>query len=460
MKKYIIAFLSYSLLGLTILKAEVRLPSIFGDHMVLQQNTRVRIWGWADVMEELTVTSSWDSATYATKGDSYANWHVDLTTPASGGPYEITIKGSNTLVITDVLIGEVWLASGQSNMQWSAAAGIDNAETAIAGANQPEIRLFQVSRRSAGAPQLDLEGHWEVCSPETMKPFSAVGYFFANRLHDALKIPVGVIHSSWGGTPAETWINPALIKGDPELEEASQKIQPMPWCPEKPGATYNSMIAPLIPFPLKGVIWYQGETNTANAMSYRKIFTTLIEDWRNEWQEDFPFYYVQIAPYKYDNQEVGVLVRDAQRQTLSVPGTGMVVVSDIGNLENIHPRNKADVGLRLANWALAKTYGMEEIPYSGPLYSGIEVEGKKIRVRFEHADKGLVARGGSLTEFEVAGADGVFREARARIDGNTVLVWSRSVKEPRAVRYAWKNTTNPNLFNGEGLPASSFRSAE
>jgi len=345
-------------------------------------------------------------------------------------------------------------------MQWSAGAGIDHGEEAIAGANKPEIRLFQVGRRSADTRQVDLEGHWEVCTPESMKNFSAVAYFFAKRLQGALKIPVGIIHSSWGGTPAEAWINPSVIQQDAILNEAAKKIQPMPWCPEKPGMTYNSMIAPLVPIPVKGVIWYQGETNTVNARSYQTIFTALIENWRDEWGSDFPFYYVQIAPYKYDTPEVGVLVRDAQRRTLTVPHTGMVVISDIGNLENIHPRNKEDVGFRLANWALAKTYGKKDIPYSGPLYSGMELERNKIRVHFDHADKGLVAKNGSPELFEIAGNDGVFVEAKAKIDGNTILVSSRKIKEPKMVRFAWSNTAEPNLFNEEGLPASSFTSEE
>jgi len=220
------------------------------------------------------------------------------------------------------------------------------------------------------------------------------------------------------------------------------------------------MIAPLIPFPLAGVIWYQGETNTANHETYSKMFTALIENWRDEWKRELPFYYVQIAPYKYDTPEAGVLVRDAQRQTLKVPRTGMVVVSDIGNIDDIHPRNKLDVGKRLANLALAKTYGMENIPFSGPLYKGMEVEGKKIRVVFDYADNGLVARGGALTHFEIAGSDGVFVEAKARIDKNTVLVSSPKVNTPQAVRFAWSNTAEPNLFNKEGLPASAFRSTD
>lgn len=458
MNKIIFSYCFLNLLFLFSLKAEVRLPAIFGDHMVLQQHTSAKIWGWGNPMEEITLSSSWDGASYTAEADSYGNWSINLQTPAAGGPYEISIKGNNTLKIGDILIGEVWLGSGQSNMEWSASHGFDNAEQEVAKASHGEIRFFQVGKRSADSPQLDLEGRWEVCTPESMRQFSAIGYFFARELQETLDIPVGIINSSWGGTPAETWINPMVIRNDPVLEAAAKKIKPMPWCPEGPGQTYNSMIAPIIPYPIAGVIWYQGETNTANPESYSAMFTALIENWRGEWKRDFPFYYVQIAPYKYEVPEVGVLVREAQLQTLKVPRTGMVVISDIGNIEDIHPRNKLDVGKRLANLALAKTYGIEGIAYSGPVYKGLEVEGSSLRVLFDHAGNGLVARSGPLTHFEIAGTDGVFIAARARIDKNSILVSSPRVKSPRAVRFAWSNTAEPNLFNSEGLPASSFRS--
>jgi sialate O-acetylesterase len=253
-------------------------------------------------------------------------------------------------------------------------------------------------------------------------------------------------------------MNPAVIEGNPELAEAALKIGPMPWCPEKPGQTYYSMIAPLIPFPMAGVIWYQGETNTANPHTYTDLFSALINSWRDEWKRQFPFYYVQIAPYRYDEPEVGVLVREAQRKALSVNNTGMVVISDIGNIDDIHPRNKEDVGIRLANLALSGTYGREDLPGSGPLYTKMEVEGSGIRVFFDHAGNGLVAHGKMLSLFEISGADGEFVPARAKIDGNTVMVSSREVKEPVAVRFAWSNTAEPNLFNTDGLPASSFNS--
>lgn len=455
MKKMVFIFLLSTLFTVA-LRAEVRLPAIFGDHMVLQQQSTVLLWGWANPMEEITVTSSWDGAVYTTKADNYANWRLTVNTPAAGGPFEITIRGNNIIILGDILIGEVWLASGQSNMQWSANMGIDGAEAHVAAADHPRIRLFQVGHRSADSRQLDLEGQWEVCTPQSMQNFSAVGYFFARRLQEKLNVPVGIINSSWGGTPAETWINPEVIAADAALASAAEKINPMPWCPEAPGQTYHSMIAPLIPFPLAGVIWYQGETNTANAESYTDMFSALIQNWRSEWGQDFPFYFVQIAPYKYETPHVGAQVRDAQRRTLQLPHTGMVVVSDIGNIDDIHPRNKEDVGKRLAGWALAKTYKKEGIPYSGPLYHAMEVEGKKIRLHFDHAENGLVARAGPLTHFELAGADGAFVPAKAKIDGNTVLVSAREIKEPAAVRFAWSNTAEPNLFNKEGLPASTF----
>jgi sialate O-acetylesterase len=454
MKNLLFVLLSVAISN--VLKAEVRLPAIFGDHMVVQQNATLKIWGWADTGEEVTITTNWGSAPVTAKTDNHANWSLQIETPGAGGPYEITITGSNTLVLHDVLIGEVWLGSGQSNMQWAASYGIDNGEQEVSEANFPEIRFFQVSRRAAESPQLDLEGHWEVCTPESMREFSAVGYFFARRLHRELSIPIGIIHSSWGGTPAETWIPPYQIESDPFLKSAAAMLEEVPWCPTSPGSTYHSMIAPLVPFPLAGVIWYQGEHNTRNHEAYSKMFATLIQSWRAIWDKDFPFYYVQIAPYKYDTPEAGVYVRDAQRRTLKIPKTGMVVISDIGNIEDIHPRNKHDVGLRLANWALSNTYGKEDIPYSGPLYDKMEVEGNKIRVYFNHSREGLVVRGKTLSHFEIAGSDGVFVPAKAKINGASVVVSSREVKEPTAVRFAWSNTAEPNLFNSHGLPASSF----
>ena len=440
------------------IQAKVSLPAIFSSHMVLQQNSEVTIWGWANPLEKVRVVGSWDNDTAKMTANNQAKWWITLKTPAAGGPYLLTVAGNDTIVLKDVMIGEVWLCSGQSNMEMSASWGINNEAKEIAEANYPNIRLFQVDKRAAKYPQLDVAGTWKACTPNSMKNFSAAGYFFGRDLYKKINVPIGLINSSWGGTPAETWVNPDTISSNQVLSEAAKKISDkMPWCPGKPGKTYNSMIYPLIHFKIAGVIWYQGETNTANPETYSQLFSTLIEDWRSEWKEEFPFYYVQIAPYNYETPYTGVLVREAQLKCLSILKTGMVVISDIGNLTNIHPKDKQDVGKRLANWALAKTYNKKGISYSGPVYRSFKTEGNKIRIYFDYAENGLVARGGSLTNFQIAGNDSVFVPAKAEIKDSTVIVYSDKVQNPIAVRYAWENAVDPNLFNKENLPASSFR---
>lgn len=437
--------------------AKVTLPALFNDHMVLQQSSEVIIWGWAKPLEEVTVVGSWDSIAVKTKTDNHANWLVKLNTPAAGGPYTVTIIGYNTLILEDVLIGEVWLCSGQSNMEWSAGAGIDNAAEEIQNANYPSIRFFQVTHRSADAPQLDLDGQWTACTPQTMKGFSAVAYFFGRDLHTNLNVPIGLINSSWGGTPAETWMNPSAVSAEEELARAAAKLTEVPWCPVKPGSAYHAMLAPLIPYLIAGAIWYQGEANVGSAFEYRRLLPALIANWRNEWGKDFSFYYVQIAPFNYGKPFEGVLLRESQLKSMSVPNTGMVVISDIGNVEDIHPRNKIDVGKRLANWALARTYGKEGIAFSGPIYREMKIEGDKIRLFFDFAEKGLLCKGKALTDFQIAGSDKEFVEAEGKIDASTVIVHASAVKNPAAVRFAWSNTAEPNLFNKEGLPASCVR---
>lgn len=435
----------------------VALPAIFSDHMVLQQNSEVTIWGWANPGEEVTVTGSWDKNPVKTKGSNLAQWQVKIKTPAAGTAYTLTVKGNNTLEIQDVLMGEVWLCSGQSNMEWTTRAGIDNGPQEILKANYPAIRFFTVPRRSADGVQLNVDAKWVVCRPETMPHFSAVGYFFGQKIHENLKVPVGLINSSWGGTPAEIWVNPKTIFENKDLAEAATKLKDEPYGPSKPGKAYNAMIAPLIPYRLAGALWYQGESNTGNPQNYAQLLPALIQNWRTEWGYEFPFYFVQIAPYNYGENTNGVLLRDAQRQALAVPNTGMVVISDVGNIKDIHPRNKIPVGQRLANWALNNTYGKKDIIFSGPLYKSMQVEGNKIRISFDYTDPGLVAKGKELTHFEIAGPDQKFIPATARISGKTVVVQAPSIKNPVAVRFGWSNTAEPNLFNKAGLPASSFR---
>ncbi|MHA6247468.1 sialate O-acetylesterase [Pontibacter sp. CAU 1760] len=445
------------LLGIAPLAKAVTVPSIFGSHMVLQQNAEITVWGSGKTGEEVTVTGSWDNKAITTKASNQARWQVKLNTPAAGGPYTVTIKGYNTIVLEDVLIGEVWLCSGQSNMEWSAAAGIEHAEEEVVKADHPEIRFFSVAHQTADGPQLDVQGEWVVSTPETMKQFSAVGYFFGREVQQELNVPVGLINSSWGGTPGEVWMNPQTIAQDPVLKAAAAKQQEVPWGPSQPGKAYHAMIAPLAPFRIAGALWYQGESNTGTPEAYETLLPTLIKNWRSDWGYEFPFYFVQIAPYKDYGPQAGAILRDSQRKSLQTPQTGMVVVSDIGNNDDIHPRNKIDVGKRLANLALNKTYGKTDRPASGPLYQAMQVKGNKAIISFDHADKGLEVKGKSLQNFEVAGADRKFVKAQAKIVGNKVVVQAKGVREPAAVRFEWSNTVTPTLFNKAGLPASSFR---
>jgi sialate O-acetylesterase len=441
------------------MQSEVRLPSVFSSNMVLQQNKEVAIWGWASPQEQIKIIGSWNNKTIEVKTSSGAKWMTLLQTPIAGGPYTVTIEGENTIVLENILIGEVWVCSGQSNMESSAthSYSFNNAKEEISNANYPKIRLFQVEKATSDTKQEDLTGTWTLCSPETMKSFSGTAYFFARELQNKLDIPIGLIHSSWGGTAAEVWMDKEVIDADPAFLENSSKLHVKDWCPTEAGSAFNAMIAPIIPYAIAGTIWYQGESNTVAPLNYSRLFPALIKDWRNKWGNEFPFYYVQIAPFKYDKPDIGVLLRESQLKAMSVSNTGMVVISDIGDITNIHPTNKQDVGYRLAQWALAKTYGKTDISYSGPVYKEMKTESKKIKLFFDYAQKGLVAKGGDLTHFEIAGVDKQFVPAKAKIIGNYIEVSSNKVKEPKAVRFAWDNVAEPNLFNSQGLPASAFR---
>ncbi len=440
-------------------KANVTLPGIFSDHMVLQQDTIITIWGWGKPNEVVKITGSWEpEKTYSLKVNSSSIWSIDLGTPKAGGPFQLSILGYNSIVIDDVLIGEVWLGSGQSNMEWSSGAGIEHGEEEIAHATYPGIRFFTVPTSTASTPQQLLNGEWVVCTPETMKNFSALMYFFGLDLHQKMGVPVGLINSSWGGTPIEIWMPEPMVSGDRLLDQYASLLKPVPWGPVGAGDAYNSMIHPLIPFRIKGALWYQGEANVDHPEQYARALKTLIESWRSMWGCDFSFYYVQIAPFAgYGSEHVkGAIIRDQQRIALNLTNkTGMVVISDIGDLKNIHPGNKIDVGKRLAAWALFHDYGMTDLPFSGPLFSSCVWERNQITVHFDYAEGGLSAREGPLTEFQVLDEAGNWIDAEAEIEGPHVVVNS-PVEKPLGLRYAFHNDSKPNLFNNAGLPASCF----
>lgn len=438
--------------------ATIWLPSVISDNMVLQRDTMVTIWGWTtETIEPITVTGSWDQVA-VTENAYQGKWSVQLTTPEAGGPFVVTIEGHETITLSNVLIGEVWIASGQSNMEWSASRGIINAHEEISHANYPNIRLFQVPKHQSPTRQDNTPGQWTECQPETMKAFSAVAYFFGRKLHKELNVPIGLINASWGGTRAEVWLNAKRVINDSNFDESEKHFTENKWHSSQPGYMYNAMIAPLIPFKIAGAIWYQGEANRLEADSYPATFESLIQNWREEWGYDFSFYFVQIAPFNYKEKDAGLLIREAQLKTFKkVPNTGMVVVSDISNINNIHPQNKQDVGKRLANWALVKNYGFTDVTFSGPVYRQVKREGEEMVVYFDYADDGLMKKGEELIAFEICGPDSIFLKAKARIDGKTVRVWNSEIRNPLAVRFAWDNIAEPNLFNRAGLPASCFR---
>jgi len=631
--------------------ADVKLPAIFSDYMVLQQKSNVAVWGQADAGEKVEILGSWMKSAVSAKAGKNGTWQVKIKTPEAGGPYTLTVKGKNIITLQNILIGEVWVCSGQSNMEWSLQSA-DNAKEEIKAADFPKIRLFTVTKKISLQPQSDCKGQWKICSPDTAGPFSAVGYFFGRQIHQKLNVPIGLINTSWGGTPAQAWTSGKTIKSFPayktmleeiekaklvpdevqakneqlqnekamadweakiaaidpgtqqnwqdpktdisdwkemeqprewagtELEningivwfrritnlppswaradmelhlgpiddidtvwvngakiasttdrvlprryiipssalhpgpnmiavrivdtgsqggfrgdEAQMRIGPvgadiktcatlaktwkykasltdksLPAAPKKytgrfnqssPTTLFNGMISPLVGFGIAGAIWYQGESNRERPAEYAALFPAMIADWRTHWNVgDFPFYWVQIAPFSYENSQIGgsAYLREAQMKTLkSVKNGGMAVTMDIGTEKDIHPKNKLDVGKRLALWALAKTYGQKDIAYSGPVYKKMAVEGQKARLYFDYTYGGLLAREGHLSDFVIAGEDRKFVPAQAVIDGDTIVVSSDQVQKPVAVRYAWSNWVKGTLFNKEELPASSFR---
>lgn len=433
----------------------ISLPEIFSDNMILQQRSEVTFWGWAKTGENVSIIADWMDKAVVVATNNQGAWKIKLQTPSAGGPFTIHIKGYNEVILKNVLVGEVWLCSGQSNMEWSAQSGIPNAEEEIKNATDPEIRLFSVLNSTSQYPQDHLAGTWTECSPETMRSFSVIAYFFARKLRQELGVPVGVINSSWGGTPAESWMPEEVFQKDEFLREAAAKQKPVPWGPVETARIYNSMICPVTQFRIAGVLWYQGEANTINAYAYQKMLTSLIENWRAKWGYEFPFYYAQIAPYKYGKPFEGVEVREAQRRVLEVPNTGMIVLSDIGDTTNIHPKNKLDAALRFANLALNRYYQKINIEDSGPLFKDFVVDKNRAIVTFDHSE-GLHITGKKLIGFEVAGTDKIFYPATARIKDQKVIVQSDKVKIPVAVRFAWRNTATPDLFNSANLPASCF----
>ena len=456
MKNNIFKFVFFLMISGTMM-ANVTLPNIFGDNMVLQRNAEVKIWGWANPKEEIKLVASWNNQEYKVTANNQAQWELHIKTPEAGGPYTISIKGYNEVALKNILIGEVWVCSGQSNMEMSASWGIENGEEEMKNASNPNIRFFLVPKLTATTPQNNFLGNWTESTPETMKNFSAVGYFFAKRLREDLKnVPIGLISSNWGGTPAEIWMPEEAVQNDAEILAAAKKLNEQEYGPRQPGRAYNAMIYPFVGFKIAGTLWYQGESNVGSLV-YDKTLSALITSWRKAWQDDFPFYYVQIAPYKTGtNNFSNVIVRNSQRKVLKeVNNTGMVVISDVSDTIDIHPKDKKSVGIRLANLALANTYKTNSTVASGPLFNHFKVEKNKVIVSFDNAE-GLYFKNKNSSQFEVAGADGIFHIAEAAIKKDQVVLISKKVENPVNVRFAWGNTVQSDLFNKANLPASCF----
>lgn len=462
-------FLLVALAGVA--RAEVSLPSVFGDHMVLQRDKAVPIWGRARPNERITVTCAGQTKT--TRAGTKGTWRVDLDPLEAGGPHELVVHGKNEVRIRDVLVGEVWICSGQSNMQWSVRLSADPTKE-IAAATHPRLRLLSVPRRPMESPQEDFRGAWVVCSPASIPNFSAVAYYFGRKLQSELDVPIGLINTSYGGTPAEAWTDAKALRKErklgPLLERWAKALKrgrggkrDPKLSPHRPANLWNGMVAPLVPFAIRGTIWYQGESNAGRAVQYQTLFPALIRAWRDQWgQGDFPFVFVQLANFRARRKTPGestwAELREAQRLTLErVPNTGMAVTIDIGDAKNIHPKNKQDVGARLAAWALHDTYGKPVVP-SGPLFRDAKPRGKDMVLTFEHAE-GLAVRGGGLLvlDLAVAGRDKRWVWGKGLVEGKTVVVSHPGGKKIKYVRYGWADNPALNLINGAGLPASPFR---
>ncbi len=497
------------------LSADVKLPAIISDHMVLERSAKVPLWGWADPGEDVKISLNGTSA--AAKADAEGKWIAVLDLKDSPpGPFEMSVEGKNKISLADVLVGEVWIASGQSNMELRLRNTRD-AEQEIASSANPFLRQFLVEKNTSATPLDELKGRWTVAGPETAGDFSAVGYYFGKSLQSEVKVPVGIVNSSWGGTPSEAWTSLEALDSDPDLKAASERIRkqiaeypglakaeqefppvaaekraaaPKPPAGTPPGPQdtagflYNAMIHPIINYAISGAIWYQGESNAGRAIQYRKAFPLLISDWRKQWgRGDFPFYFCQLANFMPKNpepEECGwAELREAQSLTLALPATGQAVLIDIGESGNIHPRNKKSVGERLARIALAKEHG-KKIAFSGPVFDSMKIENGTATVTFRHTDGGLAASplpekydvksqtgesaplvrnspNSQLEGFAICGQDKKWFWADAKIEGDAVVVRSDKVPSPVAVRYAWAQNPTCNLANGAGLPASPFR---
>jgi sialate O-acetylesterase len=480
----------------TVAQADVKLPALFTDHMVLQRDQKNKVWGWAEPGEGVKVTLG-SQTKEATAGPD-KKWIVTLDPLPVGGPHTLSVSGKNKLEVKDILVGEVWVCSGQSNMQW-AINSTNDSDLEKLTAKFPQIRFISVPQVGTQEPQDDFKGAWSVCSPETVGDFSAVGYLFGRQLHQTLGVPIGLIDDAWGGSACEAWIRRDILAADPQYKplmdrwegieknydqnvaafnERVAKAKAEGKAPppgnqhpdgqmrgnSRPGNIYNGVLKPTIGYGIRGAIWYQGESNAGRAYQYRELFPLMIKSWREEWaQGDFPFYYVQLADFRAEKTEPGdsdwAELREAQTMTMSkLSKTGQAVIIDIGEGKDIHPKNKQDVAKRLARWALANDYGVN-VPFRSPEYKSMDVKDGKVTIKFDHVAGGF--RPFDVNEvrgFAIAGEDQKWVWAQAKVTGpDTVEVWSDAVKAPAAVRYAWSDNPVVNLYSNAGLPVTPFR---
>lgn len=469
MKKILI--LTFCLFVSLFTSAQVKLASIFTNNMVLQQGSQVPIWGWATPGKNIRVSSSWNSKSYSAKADNSGKWMVKIATPSAGGPYELTISDGKPVKLKNVLIGEVWICGGQSNMEMPLKGykgqPILGSNDAILKSKNNKIRVYMVPRSSVTELQQNSKPSlWKLADPESISNFSATGYYFGRILNEMLDVPIGLINVSYSGSFVEAWMSPENLRQFPEVKIPA-KGDTIKAVSRTPTTLYNGMLFPITGYGIKGAIFYQGESNYERPDRYEEMFPAMVNEWRALWKQgDFPFYYVQIAPYNYaqlppynyGGKFNSAYLRDAQRKSLAkIPNSAMAVVLDIGEENMIHPANKEAGGKRLALLALANTYGLKGFGSSSPLYKSLSVSGSVATISFDNAGNGLTSFSKELNTFEVAGANKIFYPAKASINGSSVSVTSPMVKEPVAVRYAFKDFVVGDLFSTEGLPASSFR---
>ncbi|MCX2486204.1 sialate O-acetylesterase [Pedobacter sp. MR2016-24] len=452
--------------------AFIVLPDVITDNMVLQQKEKSTFWGKAAPGKSITIIPSWNNKKYSTTIDANGNWKIRIDIPAAGGPFQLSFNDGELLVLKNIMIGEVWLCSGQSNMEMPLAGWgkIKNYQQEIANANYPNIRILKVKKTINSHPQHDFQSNtmgWQECAPSTISDFSATAYFFARRIIQDKNVAIGLIDATWGGTVIESWTSAEAIAKVAVFTDTVRKYASIPAAtkltnPNKPALLFNGMINPLLPVTIKGVIWYQGESNNSRAYQYRELFPLLINDWRTKFgRAKMPFLFVQLANFQailpQPADATWAELREAQAMALRLPNTGMAVAIDIGETGDIHPKNKQDAGKRLALLALRKVYGQDVID-EGPVYQSYKIEGAKIRISFKPSVAALKTQDGkALTGFAIAGADRKFYWATAEISGNSIIVSSDQVKNPVAVRYAWANNPVCNLINAAALPASPFR---